>query len=428
MDYRKDAVSLAVMSLLVCTGMATAETASPKLSLQPTVNMEEAPAPRAPLMAGLDAIGAAKPLDSIGLNISGYVEAGYIYNPGYSNYQNNVGQGMGIGTSHNKPVFDQIGLSIERLVDLKKFDVGGKVTVLWGADSNGISSTGEEAIQHPSDDDPTFEFLEYYVDVAIPVGNGLKVRVGKFSTLMGYEYVNPALNAFYTHSYAFGYAEPFTHTGAVAFYNLNDQWAVAGGLVRGWDDSLEDKNSNGIGAIGQISYTPWKGFQNYLTAYVGPEQATNRVLLDGSVMGSRANDRDRVALDYVGTYQLTDRLSLGLNVDWIYDGGADSNGGSSTWWGTAGYVSYTINDYLTANARLEWFNDQNGATGLSDSSAINVYAISLGLTIKPMPKDPIGSNLKIRPEVRYDYAEKDIYGGGDRQDQWLMGGDIIFTF
>ena len=143
-------------------------------------------------------------------------------------------------------------------------------------------------------------------------------------------------------------------------------------------------------------------------------------------MGSRANDHDRVSLDYVGTYQLTDRLNLGLNVDWIYDGGADSNGSSSSWFGAAGYVGYTINDYLTANARVEWFSDQDGATGLSDSSAINIYAISLGLTIKPMPKDPIGSNLKIRPEIRYDYAEKDIFDG--RQDQWLMGGDIVFTF
>lgn len=419
MDYRKDAVTLAVLSMLIGTGVASAETAAPKLSLEPTYMMADAPAPRAPLMAGLDAIGAAKPLDDLGINIYGYIQAGYLYNPGYSNYQSNVGQGNPLSNARNKTLFNAIDLVIERQVDLKKFDVGGKINILWGQDANGLGATGEDAIQHghsvAGNDDPSWGFVEYYVDVAIPVGNGLKVRVGKFGALAGYEAtLNPAANPFYTHSFIWGYAEYALNTGVLASYNLNEQWSVTGGIIRGWGDSLEDKNDNGISGIGQIAWTPSKEFQHYFNFTVGPENADD-------------NDHSRVLLDYVGIYQVTDRLSLGLNIDAIYDTG-------HTWFGAAGYAGYTISEYLTANARLEWFSDQSrgGYSAITadagDGNSVNIWSITLGVTIKPFPKDPIGSNLKIRPEIRYDYAEDKVFSGGDSRNQFLLGGDVIFTF
>lgn len=429
MDYRKDAVALAVLSLLGVAGIASADTASPKLSLEPTSLLADAPAPRAPLMAGLDAVGAAKTLDDLGINIYGYVQASYLYNPKYSNNQDNVGQLVTSGIQYNKTAFNAVDLVIERQVDLKKFDIGGKINILWGEDANGLYSTGEEGIQHGpnntangiANDDPSWAFAEYYVDVAIPVGNGLKVRVGKFGALAGYEStLNPAVNPFYTHSYIWGYAEYALNTGIVAFYNLNDQWAVAGGVIRGWGDSLEDKNDNGVTGIGQIAWTPSKQFQHYFNVTVGPEVGND-------------NDHSRVFFDYTGVYQATDRLSLGLNIDFYYDGGASANGDVNM--GIATYAGYTINDYLTANARLEWFSDQaDGAYApatFNSGNNVNIWSITLGVTIKPLPKDPIGQNLKIRPEVRYDYAEDSIYSGGGSdgsRDQFLLGGDVIFTF
>ena len=44
-----------------------------------------------------------------------------------------------------------------------------------------------------------------------------------------------------------------------------------------------------------------------------------------------------------------------------------------------------------------------------------MYEGTLGVTITPMPSDKIGQNLKIRPEVRMDYAENAILDGQNSQ-------------
>lgn len=436
MLYRKDAVCMAVMSLLASAGMVSAESA--KLSLDPTATLAEAPAQRAPLMAGLDAIGAAKGLDSLGLNIYGYIQAGYLYNPGRSSGQGNVGQGgMGPGTNgrfnnDNHFALNQVDIAIERVVDTTKWDVGGKMEWVYGMDARAMHSYGMQKMYNGMDgDSPEYQFDPYqiYVDVAVPVGNGLKLRAGKFASLFGYETVNPNLNPFYTTSMLTSYAQPTTMTGLIAFYNLNDQWSLAGGVIRGWDDDfLDDKNDNGVSGIIQVGWTPSKGFQNYLTASYGPENS--------SEFDETQNGKDRFAFDYVLKYQLNDRWSLGLNVDYIYDQGSDVNGKSASWFGAAGYVSYLINEYFTANGRVEWYSDQDQVnlgsfvdpTALVGPSATQAWGISLGVTIRPMPKDPIGSNLMIRPEVTYYYADHDIYSGGDNRNQFLLGGDVVFSF
>ena len=74
-----------------------------------------------------------------------------------------------------------------------------------------------------------------------------------------------------------------------------------------------------------------------------------------------------------------------------------------------------------------------GATafsGLGFVPTINVYSTTVGVTIKPLPKDPIGKNLSIRPEVRYDFSEDEIFSAGNDsfKDQLTFGADIIFKF
>src|SRR5690242_11604502 len=90
----RKAVFFAVAGLLASSGYALADNA-PKtsLTLDPTVITADAASDRAPLMMALDKVGAAKPLDDIGLNIYGWVEAGYSYN--HRHHSNEVGSGEG---------------------------------------------------------------------------------------------------------------------------------------------------------------------------------------------------------------------------------------------------------------------------------------------------------------------------------------------
>ena len=53
---------------------------------------------------------------------------------------------------------------------------------------------------------------------------------------------------FYSHSFTFGAALPFTLTGITGYYPIDERWSVEGGISRGWGQSLKDNN----GAIDAI--------------------------------------------------------------------------------------------------------------------------------------------------------------------------------
>src|SRR3712207_8488719 len=49
-------------------------------------------------------------------------------------------------------------------------------------------------------------------------------------TPIGYETINPTQSPFYSRSFLFGYAIPFTHTGVTAAYRFSDTLAVEAGI------------------------------------------------------------------------------------------------------------------------------------------------------------------------------------------------------
>lgn len=436
MFHRKDAVSMAVVGLLASCGLATAastEVKTPALSLEPAVvTAQDAGAPSTPLMMGLDKIGLAKPIQSAGLNIYGWVEGGYDVNL-RNNADAHGASHPGIFTHEigNHVILNQVAIRIEKVVDPKKWDVGGLVEVNFGTDDNytspAVSRTGDFSsgweFQTPGDNPgevPHLDVTQAFVDVNAPIGNGLKIRAGRFYTLTGYESFDPRGNPFYTHSYLLG-AEPAENTGVLAFYNLNDQWAFAGGATRGINQNTED-NNGAIDGVGQIAYTPSKQWQFTLNFEVGPQDVAD-------------TSHYQTLINPIAVWQMTDKLKFGAEGLYVYDGGANGfaprglTHAYGDYYGVAGYAQYVINDYLIANARAEWFHSYLGGV---TAPTTNQYEVTLGVTIKPMPKDPIGQNLMIRPEVRYDFSEDHLYpvGNGSSvfRDQWTVGADVIFTF
>ena len=92
-----------------------------------------------------------------------------------------------------------------------------------------------------------------------------------------------------------------------------------------------------------------------------------------------------------------------------------------------GYGSYAIDPHFTLNTRLEWYEDS--ADGFSTGAPVGAhyYEATVGVAIKPFPKDTILSRLLIRPEVRYDRSDRSVFGSGDR-DQLTFSMDTLFTF
>jgi hypothetical protein len=403
-----------VIDLLAPVELASAQALDPQLSLAQGADAPAPPPPDQPLMAALGAIGLGKPLKDLNINIYGWVEAGFTLD--CNSAPDNLLFGRVFDFQSNQLMLNQLDLNIERIVDLKKFDIGFKVEMMYGQDAGLIHSNGMTFgySQTRSEGDPKnspenqFDLTQAYLQVAIPVGNGVDLKLGKFAAPFGYETINPLTRPFYSCSYLFGFAVPFTQTGVLANYSINEQWAIGAGITRGWEQSLDD-NNNSIDGLGQVKYTGEK-LGVVFTFSVGPEQPDN--------------SRDwRTLLDLIVTCKLSDELTLGLNADYGWEDIPGS--GDASWYGVAGYASYVLNDRFTLNGRVEWFDDADGTrTGV----AADYYEVTVGVTIKPFPDDRLGQNLLVRPEVRLDYSDEDVFGGGTDDTLVTFGMDAIFSF
>jgi hypothetical protein len=449
---RKDAVSMAVVALLASAGFAFGETptpVAPSLTLDRQALKLDDAAPTPLLQQGLTAIGVQPYLDKAGITATGYIETGYEYNLRNKSGTPKIFAIGGGGSSagplafnsepHNNYDVDQVDLQIARAVDPKKFDVGGLVEVMYGEDADSIHSDG---LTYNQTDEDQFDIPQAYIDVSIPVGNGLKVRAGKFDTLIGYEVINPNGNPFYSHSDLFA-VEPLTHTGVVAFYTVNDSITVAGGIARGWDQASQDNNGSPDGLF-QVTYAVNKQLNVSLQGTIGPEDTIDEA-------------HYRIAPDLVVTYAATDSLSFAFEGLYFFDGGYNNLAGNTNntlpvdaassaagnpaigtygdVWGGAFYTSYKLNDYFTFNLRAEGVHDYRASTS---GSASNWYEATVGVTITPLPKDKYLSGVKFRPEVRYDYADHDSApgvhafpvgtSGQTFRDQWTAAFDVIVNF
>jgi hypothetical protein len=458
LNRKKSKVALAVCSLLATAGFAMADQQAPQLTMDSSVvNLDDA-APRGLLMGGLDKIGAAKPLDDIGLNIYGFVETGYTANlrndrtqPSASNnapffFPGSSRPGPFTTEPGNHLMLNQLDLRFERTVDASKgkWDVGGMVELNYGTDSNWDQSNGTEIqtnqSKHLDDSDnqgetPILDVLQSYVDIAVPVGSGIKVRAGRFVTLLSEEVIDPRGNAFYSHSYLFN-AVAFTQTGVLGTYVFTPEWTVTAGITRGWDQSTEDNNA-AIDFLGQVVWTINKQFSLTTNLSVGPQDgAASPAPRDGD------NGHYRTAVDPILTYAYNDKLSFAVEALYIYDGnyaGTFSPSGNTTgygdFWGAAGYVSYVLSPMFTLNGRIEGAHDDRFGASQSSGMPVTRYEITAGVKINPLT-DPIGKNLTIRPEIRYDFTDADgnnvanqfTAGASSFRDNWTAAADVIFTY
>jgi hypothetical protein len=387
------------------------------------VYLQEEDKGRRPLMSVLDRTGAGQMMKDIGLDISGHVEVGYTYS--FNDPGDDVLIGRAFDVQHDELLLNQADIAIQRTLEptddavlgyKTKWNFGFKAEVMYGYDARGIHSNG--LFDHYLDDknrNEEWDVTQAYFTIGAPVGGGLLITAGKFVTPLGLEVINPTQNPLYSHSYLFTAAIPFTHTGVMAKYNFDENFFVYGGVHRGWEQSLEDNNDDAVSLLGGFGYTwtPSHGAPiNFaVNATSGPEQA--------NVQGNW-----RTVVDLIASTKVGDQLTLSANADYGIEDDAAPDGSQAQWYGVAVYAGYEISKMFTMNMRGEWFNDKDGARGLGT----NVYEATLGVSIKPFPDNALGSNLVIRPEVRYDYAEEALFDSGTDHQQFTVGVDAIFAF
>jgi len=199
-------------------------------------------------LSGRDASSWAG-LKNLGLNLGGWATGGINYNTDDPTDSNNgpVSMTDRSGEFH----LYQLNLFLEKaVVKDTTWDLGGRFDFMFGTDFRYAQATGHWDMGLISQRDLRFYDIalpQAYVEIFAPIGNGLSGKFGHFYSIIGYESVSSPQNFFSSHTYSFK-SSPFTTTGALLSYALNEQWGVSLGTITGADNFARD-----LGAVSHMS-------------------------------------------------------------------------------------------------------------------------------------------------------------------------------
>nr|WP_315853738.1 porin [Novipirellula artificiosorum] len=306
----------------------------------------------------------------------------------------------------------QAWLYAEKAIDTScGFDIGGRIDYLYGTDAQNTQAFGidnnhwDNGWDNGSTDNGYGHAMpQLYAEAGY---GDLSVKAGHFYTIIGWEVVQATGNFFYSHAYTMNNSEPFTHTGALATYNVNDNITAYGGYVLGWDSGFED---NGDAFLGGLSV----GLSDDLTVTYAS--------VGGVFQNNRAGGTDNYVKGYmqsiVADLALSDNLQYIFQTDYLT--AEDRVGGTvAETFDINQYLIYTVSDCWAFGGRFEWYNEEGIYSAVGDSA--DIYALTLGANYKPH------ANVIVRPEIRWDW-DSDEVAGLDGDSQTTFGIDSIFTF
>jgi len=374
------------MKKLLIASAVSAAFAAPTLAL--------AQAARAPTLSQV--------LDASGLNVTGYLDAGYSYaNRNLAAFSDRV-----FDSQNNSFALHQFGLQVAKQPSR---GFGGVVNVTVGSDAQFIHSFPEGVAAN------TFDLTQAYGQYAM---GDLTLMAGKFVTLAGSETIWSPSNNNFSRSILFG-AVPFTHTGVRAGYAVSNTVTLYGGINNGWDQ-LTDANKGKTIELG-ASIIPIKPLTINVTGYFGRESAAA-----GGAPGGGPQDQ-RQLLNVVATYTINSRMSAGGEILYVSQDGAA--GGTAKYNGLAGYFTYNLNREWRVAARAEMFDDKNNFHFAPNNqpAGTDVKYNEITGTLAYLPN----SSVELRTELRFDRSDKGVFinsNGSTAKSLQTLGFQGIYKF
>ena len=401
-------------------------------------------------------------LTSRGIKTYGWIAAGI----GANNWNSPFNGPITFNDRNWQGQMNQLYLVNEKLVDTSNgLDWGGRIDLLYGTDYIYTTARGWDGFLANQTNgsgvagSPSWASSKDY-GLAIPqmygeVGYGDHVvKFGHFYTIIGYEVVPAIGNFFYTHAYTMQYGEPFTHTGILDTWTVNDQLTVYAGITNGWDNF-----SDPINILGPAANPGYPG-ANSNAAFLGGVSFKNsdqsQSLTVTTSSGNEAGDfvnliGNRSIISTVYTNKVTDKVTYVFQNDngWQFNAGslaiplASGRGqaGTAQWYGINQYMFYNFTETLIGGMRLEWFRDNNGYRVFNPIRNYwaggpwqggyqgNFWQATWGLNWRAT------NNWMIRPELRYDWYSPDQAGtplpfgrNNDQYGQFYGGCDAIWQF
>jgi len=255
-------------------------------------------------------------------------------------------------------------------------------------------------------DNDDFTISQGFVTYKAPIGKGIDFKFGKFATWIGAELWESVDNPNFSRSLLYQNCIPFTNTGLAVSYPLLDKLTVTGYLVNGWDTFVDNNDGKTLGY--QFNWAVAENTSFIVNGSHGAEQDDD--------LSPGADGNWRHFWDLILALKPLDKTSINLNFDFGTEEGAEGIGGgfyasptgrNGTWWGFSGIISQDITDSFGLALRGEYFDDNDGArVGVM---GLQVSEVTLTANIK------IRENLLVRPEIRYDDADQEIFAGQDNE-------------
>jgi len=360
--------------------------------------------------------------------LSGYVDttATWTFGTGNANMPGRTYDGADTQDGFNMNV---VSLTLDKPLDESEWAAGYHVQTLMGP---GASKRGTGILSSSSSTD--FSFNEAYINLRVPVGNGIEFHVGQFGTYNGYEAYDTYKNPNWSRSYGF-YIESSAHTGVSSIYKFTDWLTVMAGVGNeaGWNNQVDVKSSveSKKAYLGMATFTAPEsfGFMKGSTLSVGYTQGDAVPSGAGTVSGiPNGVGGYQQGNFYIGGSMPLPITGLSLGVAYDYTSGIGFQHSYAEALGT--YLTWQVTEKLKSNSRVDFGWGSNGVYGYTSDDTKN-QLVSFTETVDYS----LWKNVISRAELRWDHCMTDdkpfggeSAGAGDEKDVVSLTANLIYMF
>jgi len=361
--------------------------------------------------------------------ISGYIDTSAIWNPGTGNAnQPPVRFLAGKQDGFN---LDSVDIRIAKPLEEGQWSSGYVVDLAFGPDSAQIvgGDAGAGFGEH---------VRQAYLNLRMPVGNGLDWKIGRFDCALGYESTDAYKDPNFTRSYGYTF-EPTEHTGVMAEYKVNDMFALSAGVANTvTTGAINGRNTTGDfgntveskkAVMGMVNFTApesW-GAMGGSGLYAGVDYGPGASGGFNPTTGGGASAHNRTHL-YVGGTIKTPMKDLTLGVAWDSVNHMDVAGADTGYaMAVAAYASLRLSDKASLHVRGEYARgaalgalaDLYNGSATTDFSGSGVGGSPLRkvIAITGTFQYDLWQNVISRLEVRWDHqadGSASAFGGSNQ--------------
>jgi hypothetical protein len=299
-------------------------------------------------------------------------------------------------------------------LDKDKWDAGYKTSLIYGQDA---------AILDPKNGVAGFSAVrEAFVEINVPVGTGLDVKVGQLISLLNYESGDGgAVNDNFSQGYQWYYTGNPPGGAVQLGYDVNDSFGFKLRLQNGlFTGSLDSGSKTFLGGI-----------------YYKPDSKTSLALIGFSGRQDFVPPWRDDGVSFIGTRKLTDfdNLSFATEIDYwrySYQGPVKKD---SDFWSFGGWLTGDLVPKATWALRADFLYDPTGfATlyqspdpsgtgfpGVTPFHGQDLSSVTMTLDWKP------AGNVKIQPELRWNHSTVSTALNG-KSDQFIAGCGVSYAF